>query len=220
MLRTTLLVSICALTCQAATVSSFSVFTFAEGGYPCSFSSAGPGSATCQSIGDVYPTEATASATVTDNSLGFALESVHDSAAIASASIAIDTLYSVPVNGPVEAIIGVACYYSAPWSTRGHFSSATATGSLQTICGFGSNFPTNMIIPLVATNNIVELQAEIDGNGGVSDNRASLFVSMSVVGFEANGVPIAATPIPEPSTFLVVVTAIAGLPRRAIGRYR
>jgi hypothetical protein len=51
-------------------------------------------------------------------------------------------------------------------------------------------------------NNLVDLHTHIEGNiNGVSDINISLFVQLTVNGFQdANGNPITATLLPEPGT--------------------
>ena len=57
------------------------------------------------------------------------------------------------------------------------------------------------VVSLSATNNIVHLHTYIDASGSEGDNSGSMFVQLTVNGFQdANGNPITATLLPEPGT--------------------
>ena len=71
---------------------------------------------------------------------------------------------------------------------------------------------------LVAANNIVHLQTNIDARGYVSDFSGDIFVQLTVNGFQdANGSPISATLLPEPGTLGTFGLALlAGVGTKAI----
>jgi len=141
---------------------------------------------------------------------------------MAFASITHDDFYSVPVNGPVSALLSLTCQNNLfiPFA-RGHFSlgSTSVSPPVESIfhgasqgsgpCGiqyeFG-NIPPFFVVSLVAMNNLVELHTQLDGNVGfgsqVDDISGSISVKLTVNGFQdANGNPITATLLtPEPGT--------------------
>jgi hypothetical protein len=206
----------------SSTISSFVISTtagFQEN--PCSMSGSGPASESCSSIvHDQFGSSAEASITLTDNSLESSVGSFADSDGSAFASITHDDFYTVPVNGPVSAVLTLTCD-NIPNSigTTGHFSLGSTnvsppvesiyTGASQGSgpCGapntkFGFGGTNTFIVSLDATNNLVHLHTYIDGSSQPpADSSSSIFVQLTVDGFQdANGNPITATLLPEPGT--------------------
>jgi hypothetical protein len=185
-----------------STISSFSISTTSGDGTPCSMSGSGPGSASCLSTtpttSHFFPADASASVTLTDNSIQLSVGSFHDSTADAFASITHDDFYSVPVNGPVSALESLSCNLVPPSvGTSGHFSlgSTNVSPPVETIYtgaseGSGPCGPNQIaaapifVVSLVATNNIVHLQTNIDASGNVADFSGSIFVQLTVDGFQ------------------------------------
>ena len=181
-------------------------------------SGAGPASASCSSFsGPLFepPSGAVASVTLTDNSLQIFVNSAHVARALAFASITHDDLYAVSVNGPVSAVESFTCSLLTPPGVIGHFSlgSTNVSPPVETIyagasqgsgpCGANqiNSTPPAFVVSLVATNNLVHLQTHIDVSGDVVDSSGGIFIQLTVNGFQdANGNPITATLIPEPST--------------------
>jgi hypothetical protein len=91
----------------ASTISSFDISTSAPGGTPCSMSGSGPRTASCSSIGTGFGGRAASSVTVTDNSIQLDVVAFQGNGAQAFASINHDDFYSVPVNGPVSALLSL-----------------------------------------------------------------------------------------------------------------
>ena len=218
-----------------STISTFTISTSAQGGTPCSMSGSGPGTASCSSVGDPNFYHAQSSVTLTDNSIQLSLSDHMVANAEASASITHDDFYSVPVSGPVSAVMSLTCNNSgglSPNFTTGHFSlgSTSVSPPVETIyigasqgsgpCGEqyvsfatlppGFTLPATFIVSLSAMNNIVHLQTEIDASGSVADDVGAIFVQLTVDGFQdANGNPIAATLLtPEPGTLGTFVLAL------------
>jgi len=211
-----------------STVWSYSISTGAQGGTSCSMSGSGPGTAFCHSS-DGINNQGDASATLTDNSLNISVGGHHAGGGSAFASIIHDDLYSVPVNGPVSALLSLTCFEFGPTPTAHFFLGSTTVSppveSIFTGASHGSGecgrnefapLPPAFVVSLMAMNNIVDLHTFIDGNiSASSDIDGSAFVQLTVNGFQdANGNPIAATLMttPEPGTlgmlglgFLVVV---------------
>jgi hypothetical protein len=201
-----------------STISAFNISTDASSGTPCSMSGASPGTASCRSSSVGLLNDAFASVTLTDNSIHLSVGSVHASDAQAFASITHDDFYSVPVNGPVSALLSFTCDNGiAPAGTIGHFSlgSTTVSPLVESIwsgasqgsgpCGIQIRLPGPpygiFVVSLSATNNIVHLHTYIDARGYVSDFSGDIFVQLTVNGFQdANGSPISATLLPEPGT--------------------
>lgn len=209
---------------RAATISSFGISTTAglQGANPCFMSGSGPGTASCRSttpLGSSPLGDASASVTVTDNSIQLNVDAFQVSGAQGFASITHDDFYSVPVNGPVSALLSLTCN-NAPPGTAGHFSlgSTNVSPGVESIymgasqgsgpCGHQIQFrplPPSFVVSLVAANNIVHLQTYIDAIGGEGDNISGIFVQLTVNGFQdANGNPITATLMPEPGTWLTL----------------
>ena len=178
-------------------------------------SGSGPGGAFCSSF--VGETSGIVSGGVTDNSLSLSVAGNLAGGGSAFASITHEDLYSVPVNGPVSALVSLTCSNSgAIYATTGHFSlgSTNVSPPVETIfmgasqgsgsCGIQyqlASIPPAFVVSLVAMNNIVDLNTYIDGNISLRDDSASLSVQLTVDGFQdANGNPITATLLPEPGT--------------------
>ncbi|HTA69442.1 MAG TPA: hypothetical protein VK776_14225 [Bryobacteraceae bacterium] len=207
-----------------STISTFSISTDAQGGTPCSMSGSGPGTASCSSVGDNF-NHAQSSVTLTDNSIQLSLSDHMAASADGFASITHDDFYSVPVNGPVSAVVTLVCdngsHIGSPGIT-GHFSlgSTAVSPPVETIymgasqgsgpCGNqyvlstlppGFTFPAIFTVSLSAINNIVQLQTYIDASGSEVDDAGGIFVQLTVNRFlDANGNPIQATLLPEPGT--------------------
>jgi len=205
------------------------------GGPPCSSSGSGPASASCLTPGSNGSNQNSASASVslTDNSLEITVNSFHAAEADAFASITHDDFYDVPVNGPVSALLSLTCTGGGIVGT-GHFSlgSTTVSPPVETIfqgasqgsgpCGIqyritGRLPPDTFLVSLVATNNIVHLQTYIDATAGAIDIRGGVVVQLTVNGFQdANGNPITATLLPEPGTWATFGLAfLVGVVRKA-----
>jgi hypothetical protein len=79
--------------------------------------------------------------------------------------------------------------------------------------------PPAFIVSLAAMDNIVELHTSIDGSITSSDIDGSVFVQLTVNGFQdANGNPITATLLPEPGafgTFWLALLVGVGIRRRS-----
>ena len=214
-----------------ATVSTFSISTGAQGATPCSLSGSGPGSFSCRSSGHETgdpntPTDAAANVTLTDNSINLSVGSFNPSEAQAFASITHDDFFSVPVNGPVSALVSLTCTSFSHFAAFADFSlgSTTVSPPVESIfkgasqgsgeCDIKSqiaNLPAAFAVSLVAMNNIVHLHTYIDGKGQVADNDGGVFVQLTVNGFQdANGNPITATLIatPEPGTLGTLALAL------------
>jgi hypothetical protein len=197
---TLLFVTVIALASSAypATISSFSISTTALNGTPCSASGPGPAAASCTSTGfTTLPEFASASATVTDNSLEVFAGSVHASSADAFASITHDDLYSVPVNGPVSVLLSLTCANqgSVFGQAMGHFSlgSTLVSPTVESIYGsFASqgsglcglqyqrtNPPPAFVVFLQSMNNVVRLQTHIDGVAHAADFDDRIFVQLT-----------------------------------------
>ena len=244
MTKTTLIVSLFALASGAypSTISSFNISTSAfQPGFPsatpCSVSGSGIGSASCySSIGDNI---GEASATLTDNSLNIFVGGNLDGGGTAFASITHEDVYSVPVNGPISALVSLTCNNSGLIGpTTAHFSlgSTSVSPPVESIymgasqgsgpCGFQYEFatlPSAFVVSLVAMNNIVDLNTYIDGSVSEIDDSGSYFVQLTVDGFQdAKGNPIAATLLPEPGTFgtfgLAVLLVGVGMKRKRSAR--
>jgi hypothetical protein len=167
-------------------------------------SGSGPGTASCSSsVGD---TNGVASATLTDNSLNIVVGGNLDGGGTAFASITHEDLYSVPVNGPVSALVSLTCYNSGLLGpTTGHFSlgSTSVSPPVESIymgasqgsgpCGLQYEFaplPPDFVVSLVAMNNIVDLNTHVDGSVSEVDDSGSIFVQLTVNGFlDAHGNP-------------------------------
>jgi hypothetical protein len=203
----------------ASTISSYSISTTSADGTPCSISGSGPGSASCfsETPGSSFhfPSDAGASVTLTDDSIQLMVGSFHASNAQAFASITHDDFYSVPVNGPVSALERLTCNLGgSSVGALGHFSlgSTNVSPPVETIYtgasqGSGPCGPNQIagapifVVSLVAANNIVHLQTNIDASGSVGDFSGQIIVRLTVNGFQdANGNPITATLLPEPGT--------------------
>ena len=202
----------------ASTISSFSISTSAAGGTPCSMSGSGPGTASCHSDG--INNQGDAGVTLTDNSLLLSASGNHAGGGSAFASVTHDDFYSVPVNGPVSALLRLTCDNSAGLlESIGHFSlgSTNVSPPVESIYAGASQgsgpcnnqnrlpgppFNRTFVVSLSATNNIVHLHTYIDGSvGGTADINSAIFVQLTVNGFQdANGNPITATLLPEPGT--------------------
>jgi hypothetical protein len=209
-----------------STISSFNISTRADGGTPCSVSGSGAGTASCRSSSVGLLNDAFASVTLTDNSIHLRVGSFHASDAHAFASITHDDFYSVPVNGPVSALESLTCnlLLGASVGTLGHFSLGSTNvsppvESVYTGASHGSGpcgnpiqigpLPPFFVVSLVAANNIVHLQTNIDASGYVSDFSGDIFVQLTVNGFQdANGNPITATLLPEPGTLGMFALAL------------
>ena len=209
-----------------STISSFSVSTSAFGNpVTCSKSGLGIGTISCSSFSPPNSDgAATASVTVTDNSLQLTLDSFHAAGADASASITHDDFYAVPVNGPIFALVNLTC----SGLLIGHFSlgstmvsppvesffsgASQGSGPCSYVYKLPRDLPADFLVSLFAVNNIVHLQTHIDGSGGVADNDVSLFVQLRVDGFQdANGNPIPATLVPEPGTLQTFMLCCLGI---------
>ena len=195
---------------------------------PCSMSGSGPGTASCNSsIGDTF---GDASVTLTDNSLNLSVGGNLAGGGSAFASITHEDLYSVPVNGPISALVSLTCDNLGGGrvfgTATGHFSlgSTNVSPPVESIymgasqgsgpCGLQYEFaglPPAFVVSLVAMNNIVDLNTYIDGNiPPLADDGSRIFVQLTVDGFQdANGNPIAATLLtPEPGTLGTFVLAL------------
>ena len=226
----------------ASTISTFNISTTAgfQGGDPCSMSGSGPETASCSSVADNPSFHAQASVTLTDNSIQLNLSDHMVASAEGFASITHDDFYSVPVNGPVSALVSLVCDNDNPGLT-GHFSlgSTNVSPPVETIfmgasqgsgpCGiqyriFPSppTFDGTFTVSLSATNNIVHLHTFIDATGSEVDDSGSIFVQLTVNGFlDANGNPITATLQPEPGTlgmFTLALLVGVGMRRRWLRR--
>jgi hypothetical protein len=218
-----------------STISSFSISTGAQGGTPCSMSGSGPGTASCSSNGDLNG--GISSVTVTDNSLEVSALSFNAAGADAFASITHDDFYSVPVNGPVSALVTLKCENVATLGSVGHFSlgSTIVSPPVESIYmgasqGSGScsdqnaiaRIPPAFAVSLVAVNNIVHLHTYIDGRAMGTDITSDISVQLTVDGFQdANGNPITATLLPEPGTlgtFGLALLVGVGMRRRWLRR--
>ena len=219
----------------ASTIASFSISTGAAGGTPCSMSGSGPGTASCHSS-DGINNQGDAGVTLTDNSLQLSASGNHAGGGSAFASVTHDDFYSVPVNGPVSALLRLTCDNSAGLlESIGHFSlgSTNVSPPVESIYAGASQgsgpcnnqkrlpgppFNRTFVVSLSATNNIVHLHTYIDGNVGGADINSAIFVQLTVNGFQdANGNPIAATLVaPEPGTWATFGLAfLVGVVRKA-----
>jgi hypothetical protein len=152
---------------------------------------------------------------LTDNSIDLGLAGYHAGGAQGFASITHNDFYSVPVNGPVFALVRLTCS-NLGVGTTGDFSlgSTTVSPPVESIfpgdsqgsgrCGNQyqiASLPPAFAVSLVATNNLVFIHTYIDASGFVADFSGSLFVQLIVNGFEdANGNPIPSELVPEPGT--------------------
>lgn len=170
--------------------------------------------------------EAGGSVTLTDNSLEMAAYSDPHGNTFESASVTHDDFYSVPVNGPVSALLSLICGSSGVGlGFTGHFylGSTNVSPPVESIflgasqgggpCSESGRVQIGVAVPFVVsllpTNNIVELNTNIGGTGGAVDFGDLLFIQLTVNGFEdANGNPIAATMLaPEPATWTMLLLA-------------
>jgi hypothetical protein len=218
-----------------STISSFSISTDASGGTPCSVSGSGPGTASCHSS-DGINNQGDAGVTLTDNSLQLSVSGNHAGGGSAFASVTHDDFYSVPVNGPVSALLSLTCDNGFhPVGTICHFSlgSTTVSPPVESIwagasqgsgpCGTTIRLPGPpygiFVVSLSATNNIVHLHTYIDGNvGSTADIDSAIFVQLTVNGFQdANGNSISARLLPEPGTLGTFALALlVGVGTKAI----
>ena len=91
-----------------STMSSFGISTSVPGGTPCFLSGTDQNFGTCMSSSP-SGAEAGGSVTLTDNSLEMAAYSDPHGNTFESASVTHDDFYSVPVNGPVSALLSLIC---------------------------------------------------------------------------------------------------------------
>jgi hypothetical protein len=207
-----------------STMSSFSISTSVPGGTPCFLSGTDQDFGTCMSSSP-SGAEAGGSVTLTDNSLEMAAYSDPHGNTFESASVTHDDFYSVPVNGPVSALLSLICGSSGVGlGFTGNFflGSTNVSPPVKSIflgasqgggaCSGRNEFapePPALVVSLFATNNIVELDTNIEGTGGSGDGNFGLFIQLAVDGFEdANGNPIVATLLaPEPATWTMLLLA-------------
>jgi hypothetical protein len=113
------------------------------------------------------------------------------------------SLGSTTVSPPVETIYLGASQGSGPCGSQYRFSRPP-------------DFTGTFVVSLSAINNIVHLQTYIDGGGSEVDDSGSIFVQLTVNGFQdANGNPITATLLPEPGTLgtfaLALLAGVVGM---------
>lgn len=193
---------------------SWSVSTSGQDATACSLSGSGPAMESCSSAGD-RNNSVTAMVTVNDDSFTLDVVSFQAASGEASASVTHDDFYSVPVNGPVSALLTLTCQ-TLVVAPSPHFSlgSTNVSPPVESVFqgasqGSGTCGPSQIalippffLVSLSATNNLVELQTEIDATAGAVDYSSGAFVQLTVDGFQdANGNPITATLVtPEPGT--------------------
>jgi hypothetical protein len=189
-----------------STMSSFSISTSVPGGTPCFLSGTDQDFGTCMSSSP-SGAEAGGSVTLTDNSLemaaysdphGNTFESALLSLICGSSGVGLGFtgnffLGSTNVSPPVKSIFLGASQGGGACSGRNEFAPE----------------PPAFVVSLFATNNIVELDTNIEGTGGSGDGNFGLFIQLAVDGFEdANGNPIVATLLaPEPATWTMLLLA-------------